>query len=71
MSDMPAVDKMRVGLLLPIRLVAKLDHIANTSGFSRNEVVNTLLQRETANVVLTDEELEAINRKIKENQDAR
>jgi hypothetical protein len=71
MSDMPAIDKMRVGLLLPIKTIAKVDHIAQQSSFSRNEVINVLLDRATANVSLTEEELDAVNQKIKENANAR
>ena len=71
MSNMPAVDKQKVSLQIPIRLVAKMDHMANAAGLSRNDIATSLLDRGTTNVQLTVEEVEAINAKIKENINAR
>lgn len=71
MSNMPAVDKQKVSLQLPIRIVAKVDHAARAAGLSRNEISAALLDRGTADVKLTKEEVDAINSKIKENIDAR
>ena len=71
MSNMPAVDKQKVSLQIPIRLVAKMDHMATAAGLSRNDIATSLLDRGTANVELTVEEVEAINAKIKENINAR
>lgn len=71
MSNMPAIDKRKVSLQLPIKTILKVDHMASASGLSRNEVATAILDRGTAHVQLTDEELDALAREIKENRDAR
>jgi hypothetical protein len=73
MSNMIDVTKMKVSLLLPIRLVRKIDRAANSGvvPLSRNEIVNAVLSRELAFVELDDEDLEWCNSQIRKNRDAR
>lgn len=71
MGNMPALEKKRYGLLLKVETVEKCDHVARASGFSRNEVIQTLLDRATVNVELTPEEVQAVADTIKENTEKR
>jgi len=68
---MPAVDKRKISLQLPIKTIVKLDKVVKNSGLSRNEVANAMLDRATANVVLDDEDLETINSEIRSNREKR
>ena len=71
MGNMPAVDKVSRSVQLPRLLLAKLDHRAKETGFNRNQIINMILDEATQDVVLTDDELDEVNRKIKEAIDAR
>lgn len=68
MPNMPNPEKQKVSLQLTLRAIARMDHIAKTSGFSRNEVAQTLIDRATADVVLTDDEQAEVNAKIERNR---
>ena len=68
MPNMPNPEKQKVSLQLTLRAIARMDHIAKASGFSRNEVAQTLIDRATADVVLTDDEQAEVNAKIERNR---
>lgn len=68
MPNMPNPEKQKVSLQLTLRAIARMDHIAKAAGFSRNEVAQTLIDRGTADVVLTDEEQAEVNAKIERNR---
>lgn len=67
MSNMPAVDKKRVSLLLPIRVVVKVDRAAKILGLSRNEITSAILDKGTADVQLTHEDIDAISKEMEDN----
>lgn len=71
MSNMPAVDKKKVSLQLRIKTIAKIDHMANASGLSRNAVANAILDEGTATVLLTDDEENEVMNEIKKNKENR
>lgn len=71
MGNMPAVDKVLRSVQLPRLLLAKLDHRAKETGFNRNQIINMILDEGTKDVELTNEEIDEVNRKIKEARDAR
>lgn len=58
MSNMSATDKKKVGLLVRIRSMAKVDHLAKLHKLSRNAEVERIFSEVTKDVELTDEELE-------------
>lgn len=68
MPNMPNPEKQKVSLQLTLRAIARMDHIAKAAGFSRNEVAQTLIDRGTADVILTDEEQAEVNAKIERNR---
>lgn len=67
MSNMPAVDKRKVSLQLPIRVIVKVDRAAKTLGLSRNEVASAILDKGTAGVELTKTDLEEISKEMEAN----
>ena len=71
MSNMPDVTKRKVSLQIPIKTILKMDNMAKASGLSRNEVASAILDRGTAGVQLTEEDLEKFNDEVRRNQNAR
>jgi len=71
MSNMPDVTKRKVSLQIPIKTILKMDNMAAASGLSRNEVAAAILDRGTANVTLTDEDLAKFEEEVRRNRDAR
>jgi len=71
MSNMPDITKRKVSLQLPIKTILKMDRMANASGLSRNEVATAILDRGTASVELTDEDLAKFEEEVRRNRDAR
>ena len=71
MSNMPSVDKRRIGLLLPIKTIRKLDKMGESSGLSRNEMANALLDKATSRVVLNKKDIEAIASEMRKNYEKR
>jgi hypothetical protein len=68
---MPSVDKRRIGLLLPIKTIRKLDKMGESSGLSRNEMANALLDKATSRVVLNKKDIEAIANEMRKNYEKR
>jgi len=68
---MPSVDKRRIGLLLPIKTIRKLDKMGESSGLSRNEMANALLDKATSRVVLNKKDIEAIASEMRKNYEKR
>lgn len=71
MANMPAIDKRKVSLLLPIRTVVKLDKAARLLELSRNEIAAAILDKGTNNVELTKEELDEIHAEMEINLEKR
>ncbi len=71
MSNMPDVTKRKVSLQIPIKTILKMDRMASASGLSRNEVASAILDRGTAHVALTDEDLAMFEDEVRRNRDAR
>lgn len=71
MSNMPDVTKRKVSLQIPIKTILKMDSMANASGLSRNEIASAILDRGTAHVVLSDEDLAKYEEEVRRNRDAR
>ena len=71
MSNMPAIDKRKVSLQIPIKTILKVDRMASASGLSRNEVASAILDRGTAHIELTDEDLEKFEEEVRRNRNAR
>jgi len=71
MSNMPDVTKRKVSLQIPIKTILKMDNMAKASGLSRNEVASAILDRGTAGVQLTEEDLAKFNDEVRRNQNAR
>lgn len=71
MSNMPAVDKRKVSLQLPIKTIVKMDKICNSSGLSRNEVASVLLDKGTSHVELDEGDMRIISDEIRSNREKR
>lgn len=71
MSNMPDITKRKVSLQIPIKTVLKVDRMAAASGLSRNEVASAILDRGTAQVELTDEDLALFEEEVRRNRNAR
>lgn len=71
MSNMPAVDKRKVSLQLPIKTIVKMDKICNSSGLSRNEVASVLLDKGTSHVELDEDDMRIISDEIRSNREKR
>ena len=71
MSNMPAIDKRKVSLQLPIKVIHALDKMANKVNFSRNEMASAILANGTSKVKLDDDDIKAINEEIRRNREAR
>ena len=71
MSNMPSVDKKRIGLLLPIKTIRKLDKMGEGYGLSRNEMANALLDKATSRVVLGKKDIEFIANEMRKNYEKR
>lgn len=75
MPDMHDVNKMRITILLPIKLVKRIDLLAQEGksiGLSRAEVVLTLLNRQTelTSIPLSEDDLKWCNEQVRKNQNA-
>lgn len=69
---MPAVDKRRVTLLLPIRVIVKMDRAAKlVGGISRNAIATLILDSGTADVELTQADIDEIKAEMEANLAAR
>ena len=55
----------------PIKTILKVDRMASASGLSRNEVASAILDRGTAHIELTDEDLAKFEEEVRRNRDAR
>jgi hypothetical protein len=71
MSNMPAIDKRKVSLQIPIKTILKVDRMAEASGLSRNEVASAILDRGTKHIELTDEDLLKFEEEVRRNRNAR
>ena len=71
MSNMPDVTKRKVSLQIPIKTILKMDNMAAASGLSRNEVAAAILDRGTAHIALTDEDLANFEEEVRRNRNAR
>jgi hypothetical protein len=65
---MPAIDKRKVSLQLPIKVIVKMDRASKTLNISRNEIASAILDKGTANVELTKSDLEAIHNEMEDNR---
>ena len=71
MSNMLAIDKKKVSLLLPIRVVVRMDKAAKMLNVSRNEVASAMLDSGTTHIELTHEDIEAIRSEMEANREKR
>lgn len=68
MSNMPAIDKTKVSLQLPIKTIVKMDRAAKAIRVSRNEIATAILDKGTSHVELTQSDIEKIAKKMEENR---
>lgn len=68
MSNMPAIDKRKVSLQLPIKVIVKLDRASKTLQMSRNEVASAILDTGTSHVELTKKDIESISEEMEANR---
>lgn len=71
MSNMPAIDKRKVSLQLPIKVIVKLDRAAKMVSLSRNEIASAILDKGTAGVELTKEDIKEITKEMEANREKR
>lgn len=64
MANMQSPEKTRVGLLIDMKVAARLDKAASAAHLSRNAYANALIDDALANVKLTKEELKEIDNEI-------
>jgi len=68
MSNMPAIDKRKVSLQLPIKVIVKMDRASKTLNVSRNEIASAILDKGTSSVELTKSDLEKIHKEMEGNR---
>ena len=68
MSNMPAVDKRKVSLQLPIMVIVKIDRASKTLSMSRNEIASAILDKGTSHIELTKSDIDLIHKEMEENR---
>lgn len=74
MSDklpMPDVEKVEVKLTVKATTIVKIDKMRKQTGFSRNEMCNTILDSATKKVPLTDDDVKDVQAIIAHNIEKR
>ena len=68
---MPNINNGLVAFRLPLTLIAKLRNLAKVRGVDMTFLVSALIERETRDVDLTDEEWDWVKKQARKNREKR